>query len=145
MALSEKVKDQTIRENIASDCAKLIDDHVATKNGLSGMALKATYGMVKGVGKGYVSSAIKKLLPETCEALDPMWNEGLQNGDPVGHLIQHRARTADTILSVTDTRIQGSKNSIVRGAYNKLRKSVQGDVEEAVPGLAKIISAHVQA
>ncbi|MEO0455738.1 MAG: hypothetical protein AAF152_04030 [Cyanobacteria bacterium P01_A01_bin.114] len=145
MALSEKVKDQTIRENIASDCAKLIDEHVSAKSGLSGMALKATYGMVKGIGADYVPGAIKRLLPQACEALDPMWAEGLQTGNPVDHLIQNRTLTADTILSVTDSRIQGTNNGIIRGAYNKLRKSVKSDVEEAVPGIAKIIGSHVQA
>ncbi|MEM9163937.1 MAG: hypothetical protein AAGC54_12825 [Cyanobacteria bacterium P01_F01_bin.4] len=144
MALSEKVKDQTIRENIASDCAKLIDDHVSAKSGLSGMALKATYSMVKGIGSDYIPGAIKRLLPQACEALDPMWLEGIQVGDPVEHLIQNRTLTADTILSVTDTRVQVTNNGIIRGAYNKLRKSVKNDVEEAVPGIAKIIGSHVQ-
>ena len=53
--------------------------------------------------------------------------EGLQAGDPVAYLSQNPARTAETILSVTDARIQIS-GGVVRSSYNKLRNSVKGDV-----------------
>ncbi|MBD0334336.1 MAG: hypothetical protein ICV62_02505 [Cyanobacteria bacterium Co-bin13] len=144
MGLSDKIQDKTIRENIAADFAKLMDEQVATKNGLSGMALKTAYGIVKGAGAGYIPGAIGRILPDAFAALDPMWNEGLQAGDPVGHLVQNSARTADTLLSVTDARIEKTNNGIVRSSYNKFRKSVKGDIEAAVPGMAKIIDAHVQ-
>jgi hypothetical protein len=139
MGLCETIQNTDVRVNIAQDCAGLIDEHVAAKSGMGGLALKATYSMVKGVGKDYIPSAILKLLPDTFSALDPIWAEGLQSGDPVDYLSQHRSRTAEMILSVTDHRIQGSKNKIVRSAYSKLRKSVKNDVEASVPGLAKII------
>lgn len=140
MALSEKIKDETVRESIAADCAKLIDKQVAAKGGLSGMAMKTAYSVIKGVGAGYIPGAISRLLPETCTALEPMWQEGTDAGDPVKYLSEHRDRTADSILSVTDARIQGSNNGVVSATYKKLRKSVKNDVEAAVPDLAQIIS-----
>lgn len=143
MGLSETLNDQTIQSGIVDDCTKLIDTQVAAKSGLSGLALKATYGVVKGAGAGYIPGAIGRILPDVFTALDPIWNEGLQTGDPVGHLIQNQERTADMVLSVTDARIAKSNNGIVRSSYNKLRQSVKGDVEAAVPGLAKILGTHV--
>lgn len=143
MGLSEQVKDKTIQANIAADCTQLIEEQVSTKHGLSGLALKATYGMVKGVGPTYIPGAIGRLLPDACSALEPIWEEGLQSGNPVEHLTQHRERAADMLLSVTDARIAKSDNGIVKGAYSKLRKSVKGDVEAAVPGLAKILDTHL--
>ena len=145
MGLSETIQDQAVRANIAKDCSQLMDEQVATKSGLSGLALKATYGVVKGVGAGYIPGAIERLLPEAFVALDPMWAEGVQEGDPVEHLIQNRSRTADMILSVTDAKIEKTSNKIVRSSYNKLRKSVKSDVEESVPGLAKIIGNYATA
>lgn len=142
MGLNEQIKTQNTEAKIVADCAKLIDEQVAAKNGISGLALKATYGAVKGIGSGYVSGAIERILPEILTALDPMWTEGAQNGDPVEYLIQNRSRTADMVLSVTDAKIERSSNSIVRASYGKLRKSVKTDVEEAVPGLAKIIGQY---
>lgn len=119
-----------------------MDEQVASKSGLSGLALKAAYGVVKGIGPNYISGALERLLPETFSALAPLWEEGIQVGNPVDHLSQNRARAADLILSVTDTKIERAKNGIVRASYQKFRQSVKPDVEEAVPGLALIIQEH---
>lgn len=143
MGLSDKISDQNTQANLVADCTKLMDEQVAAKSGISGFALKAAYGVVKGVEPSYISGAIQRLLPEALAALDPMWDEGVQSGDPVQHLIQNRSRTADTLLSITDAKIEKSKNGAVRASYNKLRKSVKNDVEEAVPGLAKILGTHI--
>ena len=144
MGLSDKISDQNTQANLVADCAKLMDEQVAAKNGISGLALKAAYGVVKGVEPSYIPRAIERLLPEALAALDPMWDEGIQSGDPVQHLIQNRARTADMLLNITDAKIEKARNGVVRSSYNKLRKSVKNDVEEAVPGLAKILSTHIQ-
>ncbi|NEP17129.1 MAG: hypothetical protein F6J97_09505 [Leptolyngbya sp. SIO4C1] len=144
MKLSDTVKDKQTRSQVAADCVELIDEQVAAKGGLSGLALKAAYGALRGIGPSYVSGAIERLLPETLKALDPMWQTGVQAGDPVAYLVDNRSQTADTILSVTDTRIQRTDNGIVSASYSKLRKSIKGDVEAAVPGLAKIIDNHAQ-
>lgn len=141
MGLREALQDKATKEAIVADCSRLIDAQVAAKTGLSGMAFKATYGVVKGVGKGYIPGAIGRLLPDVFTALDPMWQEAQASGDPVAYISQHRSRAADTLLSVTDHRIRNS-SGVVKGSYDKLRKSVKGDVEAAMPGLAKIIDSH---
>ncbi len=139
MGLSDGLNDANKEASLVADCVKLIDEQVTAKGGLGGLALKAAYGAVKGVKPGYIASAIEALLPPTLTALDPMWSEGTQAGNPVEHLIQNRSRAADAVLSVTDNRIEKSSNGVVKGAYNQFRKSVKSDVEEAIPGLAKII------
>jgi predicted outer membrane lipoprotein len=141
MALRETIKNESVKAGIVADCMKLMDTQVAAKKGLSGMGLKAAYGVVKGVGQGYVPGAIGRLLPEAFAALEPMWLEGLEAGDPVAYISKNRSQAADTLLSVTDQRISRS-DGIVRSSYNKLRKSVKGDVEAAMPGLAEIINTH---
>lgn len=142
MGLHEKIQDETVRANIVADCTKLIDAQVAAKGGLSGMAMKTAYGMIKGVGSGYIPGALNRLLPEACQAIDPIWQEGKAAGDPVQYLSEHSDRTADSILSVTDARIKRSDNGVVNATYQKLRKSVKNDVEAAIPGLAEIIGSH---
>lgn len=144
MALSDKVNDTTVRSKIVADCTKLMDEQVAAKGGLSGLALKAAYGAVKGIGPSYIPGAIERLLPDAFAALDPMWSEGIQAGDPISHLSQNRERTAEALLGVTDARIQHSNNGVIRSSYSKLRKSVKTDIESAVPGLAQIIGTHIQ-
>ncbi|MFQ4135791.1 DUF6918 family protein [Nodosilinea sp. PGN35] len=142
MGLSDILSDRAVKAQVVADCALLIDDQVASKGGFGGMALKTTYGVVKGVSSGYIPGAIERVLPEVLKSLDPLWAEGEQAGDPVAYLMQHQARTADVILGVTDRRIAMTDNGLVRSSYNKLRQSVIGDVESAVPGLAKIFGRY---
>ncbi|MGB3612434.1 MAG: hypothetical protein WBA10_01480 [Elainellaceae cyanobacterium] len=142
MGLREIAQDKAVRKSIAADCTQLIDKRVAAKSGLGGVALKATYSVVKNVGSGYIPSAIQRILPDICKSLEPIWEEGLKAGDPVQYLSQNQTRTADAILETTDARAAKSENKVVRTSYNKLRKSIKGDVEAAVPGLAEILSRH---
>ncbi|MEM9817138.1 MAG: hypothetical protein AAF827_12150 [Cyanobacteria bacterium P01_D01_bin.6] len=141
MPLSDLNQVSGIKASIVKDCDHLINSHVSQKGGVSGIALKTAYRVVKGVGPNYVQGAIGRMLPATLKVLDPIWQEGLQSGDPVAYLEEHRSRTADLILSVTDHRIQHTSGPII-GVYNKLRKSVKSDVETAVPELATILDRH---
>lgn len=145
MGLKDQVvRDEDIQANIAADCAKLMDEQVATKTGISGLALKTAYRALKGIGPGYIPKALNSLVPQALDALDPIWSAGLQAGDPVEHLSQNSAETADVLLGVTDEKLGHAKNKIVIATYKKVRKSVKGDVEEAVPGLAKILGHYTQ-
>lgn len=139
MGLSNIIDDPSKKEKVVNDSLKLIDESVAAASGISGMALKAAYGVVKGIAPTYIAGAVERLLPEALPALDPMWNEGVQKGDPVGYLTQNKSSAADAMLSVTDSKIERSSNSVVKGAYGKLRNSAKSYVETAMPGLAKII------
>ena len=142
MELTRKINDKTTYRSVAADCARLIDEQVAAKSGLSGLALKAAYGVAKGIGADYIPGAIQRLLPETLAALDPMWTEGVEKGDPVAYLSQNSDRAADVILSTTDARMEKKGSGIILSSYKKLRKSVKRDVATAVPGLAQILGRY---
>jgi hypothetical protein len=142
MALSDILHDSTTQAKVVADCAQLMDRQVASKSGLGGMAIKATYGMVNGVGGGYIPGAIERVLPEVLAALEPMWAEGVKTGNPVAYLSQKPNEAADAILGVTDRRIAGASNGLVKSSYGKLRQSVKSDVEIAVPGLAEVFAAY---
>lgn len=141
MSLGELLNDSAIKASLVEDCDRLINEQVSQKGGVSGMAYKTAYRVVKGIGPTYVRGAIGRVLPSALEALEPVWQEGMQAGDPVHYLEQHRSRTADLLLSVTDHRIQYSSGPIV-SVYNQLRKSVKSDVEAAVPTIASILARH---
>ena len=142
MGLSQTINHPEIHSKIAQDCAELMDEQVAAKTGLGGLAIKTAYGVLKGLGPGYVPRAIANLMPKAIVAIDPLWEEGLGAGDPVSHLTDNKDRAAEILLSVTDRKIANASNKVVIATYNKLRKSVRGDVEAAVPGLANIIKQY---
>ena len=143
MKLSEQIKDQKISDNIAHECVQLMESQVSAKKGLSGIAFKTLYAGIKAISSDYAFNAIKGLLLPVSKALDPLWAKGLQQNDPVIYLKNNISLTANTILSVTDAKIQKASNTIVKGTYNKIRKSLQDEIEQAVPGLADILGRNV--
>jgi len=143
MELTSKTQDKATRSAIAADCTQLIDRQVSAKGGLSGMALKTAYKVVKGISADYIPGALMRLMPETLSNLDPIWEEGVQKGDPAAYLSTHSDRTADAILAATDARIARSGQGVISATYTRLRKSIKPDVVAAVPGLATILQKHV--
>ncbi len=145
MQLSNELLDPAKKEMVVSDCCNMIEEQLASKSGISGMALKAAFGALKGIKPGYINGAVEQLLPSCLTAIDPIWNEGVQNGDPVGHMVASSSVTADALLSVTDERVKKSTRQIVKGTYEKLRGSAKKHVEEAVPDFAKVIGKYAKA
>ncbi|MBP5973658.1 hypothetical protein HW132_13155 [Brasilonema sp. CT11] len=144
MRLSDDLLNPSKKNIVVADCTKLMDQQVASMQGVSGLAFKAGYTAIKGFAPSYCADAVAMLLPQSLTAIDPIWSEGIQSGDPVQHLTQNSSRTADAILSITDAKIEKTKNKALRGVYDKLRNSAKKHVEEAVPGLAKIIDNHTK-
>jgi hypothetical protein len=131
-------------ETLVSDCVKLINEQVAAKGGISGGAVKIAYSAIKGISPNYITEATGRILPDILTALDPIWHEGTESGNPASYLAQHGARTADAILSITDAKAAKTERAVVRGSYSKLRESVKKDLEAAVPRLAQIIDTQLK-
>jgi len=142
MGLSETLQDAGKKPQVIADCCQLVDEEVASKGGLSGLAVKAGYAAVKGIKPGFIAKVVEKLLPEFAEKLDPLWNEGAQKGKATDFMVSNRSRVADALLSVTDARIHTAQSSVVRSTYEKLRGSAKKHVEDAVPRLSKLIEKH---
>jgi hypothetical protein len=142
MSLSDAIKDSTKKSTIVDDCCTLIDEEVASKSGLSGIAVKAGYAAVKGIKPGFVRHVVGELLPDFATQLDPLWAEGQKTGNAPAFLVSNRSRVADALLSVTDAKAQHAKSGVVRGTYEKLRGSAKKNVEEAVPRLGRLLDKH---
>ena len=142
MALNDVVLNENNRSNFVGDCVKLIEEKVASTSGLSGLALKASYSVVKSVGPDYCAQVVDQLSPEILIALDRMWTEGVRNGKPVEYLDQRKAEVADELFKITDKRAKYSRRLNIRGTYEKIRTAAKNHVEKAVPDLAKIINKY---
>ncbi|MBW4641957.1 MAG: hypothetical protein KME23_02880 [Goleter apudmare HA4340-LM2] len=142
MGLSEGLSNPEKKASVVDDIGNMIEAQIASKSGISGIALKTAFAAIKGVKPGYISYVVEQILPQSFTAIDPIWSEGVQTGDPVGYLVTNRSRTANALLSVTDERIKKTQRQIVKGTYDKLRNSAQQHVEAAVPDLAKIIGKY---
>jgi len=129
---------------VVDDCCTLIDEEVAGRGGISGLALKAGYGIVKGIKPGFVKHVITDLLPEFASALEPIYQEARQSPKGVAaYLEANGPRVADALLGITDEKAARSKNALVKSTYEKLRGGAKKNVETAVPRLSKLVEKHV--
>ncbi len=141
--LPDILTDESKKKNVISDCVQLIEAEVGDKGGISGLAIKAGYKAVKGIKPGFVEGAVTDLLPEFAKVLDPIYQDAKSQGKPVGDFFQtNSARCADALLTITDAKAQRAKNSVAKGAYDKLRGSAKKNVEQAIPRLGKLIEKY---
>jgi len=143
--LPEVLNSPEKKETVIDDVCALIDAEVADKGGISGLALKAGYGMVKGIKPGFIRHVVHDLLPEFAEALDPYYQESVeQKKAPRDHFVANSSRVADALLAITDGRAQTAKNAVVRKTYDKLRSTAKKNVEQALPRLGSLVEKHTK-
>lgn len=133
------------RNTIIRDSVRLIDDEVARKSGVTGLALKGGYAVVKKLKNGrMIEKAVDHLLDDFTGALDPMYQEFL--GSDVAsferYLSSRASAAADALLGVTDDRLKQAENPVVIKTYQKLRPQAKKHVEEALPGVGRLIDEH---
>lgn len=131
-------------EAVIEDAAKLVEQHVARRGGLRGITLKTGLGMVRAARPDILTRAVRRLLPEFAEALDPLYQEfrGAGGSDFGAYVQRHGARASSALLAVTDTRV-GQASSLVQAAYARLRALAESELETALPALAALLGRHV--
>ncbi len=142
--LQDILNDPSRRTAVVDDCAQLVDDEVGAKGGLSGMAIKGVYMLVKKIKPGFIRGVVDHLLDAFVAELEPFYKDFLAAGG--GNLqlfLQARAAAvASALLQVTDRRIDRADNGTIRSGYAKLRPSAAKHVETAVPGIGRILSKY---
>lgn len=134
------------RPRVIRDCVDLIEDEVRKKSGLSGIAIKAAFATVKAVKPGFVAEAVDHLLDDFAKRLDPFYQSHKQSTSSARALPDYftgkSGEIADALLGITDERAQRAKNAVVKKSYEKLRPSAKRHVEEAVPGIGRLVEKH---
>jgi hypothetical protein len=138
--------DQVDRDIVIDDTVSLIDNEVKSKSGLSGMALKGGYKVVKRLKGGrMIEEAVDGLLDEFTEALDPLYEDFLEQDSPrtfEKYLSRHKADATDALLGITDSRAKRADNKVLKKTYNKLRGQAEKHVKQALPGVGRLIDEH---
>lgn len=131
------------KKTVIADCLVILDQEVADKKGIGGLAIKAGFKAVKGIRPGFIEGVVHDLVPEFAKALDPMYQDALGNGKDVGrYFVDNSADAADALLAITDKKAVKSTNKLVKTTYNKLRGQAKKNVEAAMPRLGKLIEKH---
>src|SRR3954464_10388031 len=97
------IADPARRGQVVQDCAKLVDDEVSSKGGLSGMAVKGAYAIVKKVKPGIVPEVVDKLLDAFVAQLAPFCEAfaAQGSGSLEGYLSQRASEVASALLHIT--------------------------------------------
>lgn len=145
-SLREQFQTRERRAPLIEDALQVLDAEVQSKSGLGGLAIKAAFGVLKGVSPGILKQIIDKLLDDFLESVDPVYQRAIAEGRTAGALIsQEKSSVADALLRVTDRKAAAVKSETLKKTYEKLRPSAQKHVEEAAPRLAELLDKHAQA
>jgi hypothetical protein len=143
--LKEKLLDQAVRPRVVADSARVIDEEVASKGGLTGIAIKGAYAVVKAVKANIIPETVDALLDDFVARMEPFYAawSSKPSGSFAAHLEQQAPQVADALLAITDERAQRSKNNTLRKAYEKLRPLGKKQVETALPRVARMVNGYV--
>ena len=142
-SLSEQLGGGDTRAKVIEDACRVLDQEVADKGGLSGIAIKGAYKVLQGIKPGFVPEVVDNLLDDFLGALDPLYQEAASKQRPAGaYLRENSSRVADALLAVTDRRATDAKRQVIRSAYDKLRPMAKKQVEAAAARLADMLDRH---
>ena len=128
---------------LVEDAVKVLDQEVADKSGLTGIAIKGAYKLVQGIRPVFIPHVIETLLPDFLSALEPVYREAAEKKRPAGaYLLEQRDRVADALLAVTDKRSERAQSAAIKSAYQKLRPMAKKQVDAAAPRLAQLVDRH---
>lgn len=138
--------DTVDRKIVIKDTVKLIDAEVASKSGLSGVALKGGYSVVKKLKDGrMIDIAVDKLLDEFADSLSPVYENFLSDHGSKKfetYINSHSKTAADALLGITDAKAARAENKIIKSTYQKLRGQAEKHVIDALPGVGRLIDTH---
>jgi hypothetical protein len=142
-SLKERLGQDPQRKAVVADACEVLDQEVADKSGLGGIAIKGAYSVVKGIKPGFVPEVVNGLLDDFLVALDPIYQEALaRNETPGRHLAANGDRVADALLAITDARAARSSHAMLRKTYEKLRPTAKKHVSSAAPRLGQMLDRH---
>jgi hypothetical protein len=141
--LREQLGSGDKRNAVIEDALKVLDQEVDDRGGITGLAIKGAYKVVKGIKPGFLREVVDAMLDDFLDAINPVYQEAAEKKKPAGqHLVDNQGRVADALLAVTDRRAQQAQRQVVRSAYDKLRPMAKKQVEQAAPRMAKLLEKH---
>jgi hypothetical protein len=134
------------RAAVIKDANDVLEMEVQDKGGLTGVAIRGAFAIVKGIKPGFTTDVIDGLLNDFLDALDPIYQEAVaQAKRPGDHLKANRDRMAEALLAITDVRAERVTRSVVKKTYERLRPSAKKHVSDAAPRVGEMLDRHVSA
>jgi len=144
--LAEQLLTPANRPGLVRDCTVFLDEQVAAKSGLTGLAIKGAFKTIKAIKPGFIEGVIDALLDEWVAKLEGhygRWDEGGRTMAFNRFASADASAVAERLLEVTDGRAQSTNHTSALKLYRKLRPTAKGHVVAGVPGLAKVVERYL--
>lgn len=147
MTLSQQLLADHARPAVIKDLVVVVQEEVAAKRGVSGVAVKAGYGAASKVVPNLTERAVDRLLPDLAVSLDPYWKAFTASGttDFGSHLVARGPEVSAALLAVTDAKVEGNGREPLKKAYRALRGKAADHVQAALPRLGAALQKHATA
>lgn len=147
MSLPDALSDPQRRQAVIRDATDVLNAEVRDKGGLSGIAVKATFKMVRGLSPDFIPKTIDALLDDFAGKVQPFfedWHTGGRTGSCAGYFQSHGGEVADALLSITDERARKSDHRSLVKAYQKLRPKGRQHVVASMPRVGTLIEKYAE-
>ena len=144
--LADQLLSATARPRLVRDCARFLDEEVARKSGLSGLAIKGAFKTIKAIKPGFIEGVIHALLDEWVAKLEAHHDRWLAQGSSpsfAAFASADASAVAERLLEVTDARAERTTHSTALKLYRRLRPNAKGHVVTGVPGLTRVVESYL--
>lgn len=146
MSLKDHLTQPGKREQVIKDASKVLDAEVADKRGISGVAVKGAFKVVRGVKPGFIPDAIDGLLDDFVVQVTPFYNDWKAGagGSLADFFVANGPAVANSLLKITDDRAASSPHKLLVKTYGKLRPKGKEHVVVAMPRVGALIERHTR-
>jgi hypothetical protein len=142
-SLIEAVQDQVKRPLIIQDCEQMINQEVADKRGLTGVAVKAAFKAIRKFKPTIIPSALEDLVDEFAVQVEPFWQDCQSEGSTAEpYFVRRKDDIANALLQITDAKSERSPNRVLVKAYSSLRGKAIQHIGAAMPRFSRIVERH---
>lgn len=134
------------QQAVVADCVRMIEQFVAERGGIKGMAYKTGLKLVKASRPDIVERAVQRLFPEYLGALAPLHEQfrAQGGGDFAAFLQKNSASAVQALIELADRRVAGASPG-VRKTYARFRDGAEAEVARLLPALGALIAKHLRA
>jgi hypothetical protein len=143
LTLTAVLADSKRRAAVVRDVERIVDEEVAARRGIQGVALRAGYAAFRRLRPGIVRVALDRLLPLFAPVIDRHWEAAVASGDPEGWFEREAEAIADGLLAVTDAVSHRITNPVALGLYRSLRGQARPHVATGVTRIPPLLRKHV--
>lgn len=133
------------QEALVNDLARTVETHIASKSGITGMAMKMGFNALRSAKPDIAVRATRTLLPDIAQALDPLHSEFTSGeGKDFGNFLgQHAERAAQLVIGAADRRIGSIENTTAKAVYQRFRSSASDELQKLMPSLGQVLARHI--